>query len=601
MLRTLKYFYFAAWHKKPAYLFFLLVSILLNAGYPFINLILSKYLLEELAGNRNVEILLSVVAGIVVGNLLFLSLIHIVRTNLAKHDDWFDRYFYDRLSLKSMIMDYPLTENPETMDQWRKANEGMAWYSGGMKGLSESIQLLVSYALILVGVVSIVVVMSPLLLIVALFAVIGGTFTVWQTNRIQKIEFEKFPKVNRAFGYATRNLLEVKFAKSIRLYHGVAMMREQFINTTKQCSDIFYYTANCIGRWNCAGSVVNFLKGLCIYGYLSYKLLTGTISIGDFTLLAGASNKLKDSLQGLLNQIQEVNRKLNFMREYVKFMDVEDAHGVGTQTISDKTLPVIEFCNVSFRYPSMQEYILKDINITIPGGQHLSVVGLNGAGKTTFIKLLCRLYDVEKGEILLNGVNIQSYNYDDYIKQLAVVFQDFKMFALSMRDNIRMGDWEKEVHDMEKICELSGLAQKVTALPNGLDTQIYKYFDKEGITPSGGEMQKLAIARALYKDAPVVILDEPTAALDPVAEYDIYRHFDALIGGKTAIYISHRLSSCKFCDKIAVFAGNTIKEYGTHEELWNLSGGIYAEMFNAQARYYDDTDKVEKIGCAGGR
>jgi len=485
-----------------------------------------------------------------------------------------------------MTMDYPLTENPETLNQRRKANEGMAWYSGGMKGLSESIQLLVSYALILAGVISIVVVMSPVLLIVALFAVIGGTLTVWQTNKLQKIEFEKFPKVNRAFGYATRDMLEVKFAKSIRLYHGVPMMREQFINTTKQCSDIFYYTANSIGRWNCVGSFVNFLKDLCIYGYLSYRLLTGTISIGDFTLLAGVSNTLKDSLQGVINQIQELNRKSNFMREYVKFVDMKDSHRIGNQALAEKNLPAIEFRNVSFRYPSMQDYILKDINITISQGQHLSVVGLNGAGKTTFIKLLCRLYDVDEGEILLNGVNIKNYNYDDYIKELAVVFQDFKMFALSIRDNIRLGDWEKEEQDMEKICALSGLTQKVTSLPKGLDTQIYKYFDREGTTPSGGEMQKLAIARALYKDAPVVILDEPTAALDPIAEYDIYRQFDTLIGGKTAIYISHRLSSCKFCDKIAVFADNTIKEYGTHEELANLSDGIYAEMFKAQAQYY---------------
>ncbi len=588
MLKTLKYFYSTAWHEKPVYLLLLVASILLNAGQPFINLILSKYLLEELVDNRNVEILLFIVAGIVVGNLLFLSLIHIVRTSLAKYDDWFERYFYDRLSLKSMTMDFPLTENPETLNQRRKADEGMAWYSGGMKGLSESIQLLFSYTLILAGVISIVAVMSPVLLVVALFAVIGGTFTVWQAGKIQKIEFEKFPKVNRAFGYATRNILEVKFAKCIRLYHGAPMMREQFVNTTKQCSDIFYYTANSIGRWNCVGSFVNFLKGLCIYGYLSYRLLTGTIGIGDFTLLAGASNSLKDSLQGLLNQIQEVHRKLNFMREYVKFIDTEDTYRSGTQTISEKTLPVIEFRNVSFRYPSMQEYILKDINITISPGQHLSVVGLNGAGKTTFIKLLCRLYDVDEGEILLNGINIKNFDYDSYIKELAVVFQDFKMFALSIRENIKFGDWKKEVEerDIEKVCDLSGLTQKVESLSKGIDTQIYKYFDKEGIEPSGGEMQKLAIARALYKDAPVVILDEPTAALDPVAEYDIYRQFDTLIGGKTAIYISHRLSSCKFCDKIAVFADNTIKEYGTHEELANLPCGIYAEMFEAQARYY---------------
>lgn len=586
MLKTLKYFYGEARHEKPIYLFLLFTGMLLNGMHPFVNLILSKYLMEELVGDRRPETLLWLAGGIVIGNLLLLSFIHIVRTNMAKYDDWFDRYFYDKLSLKSMSMDYPLTENPETLNQRRKAEEGMAWYSGGMKGLSECVQMLVSYGLTLAGVVSIVAVLSPVLLIVALIAVAGGAFAVWQTNVCYKIEFEKFPKVNRAFGYVARNILEVQFGKSIRLYHGETMMREQFVHTTKQCSDIFYYTANKIGKWNCVGSFVNFLKNLCIYGYLSYKLLTGTIGIGDFTLLSGSANTLKDSLQGVINQIQELHRKLNFMREYVKFMEIQDVHRNGTKTINEQAEPIIEFRHVSFRYPSMQEYTLKDINITIPAGQHLSVVGLNGAGKTTFIKLLCRLYDVDEGEILLNGVNIQEYDYEDYMKELAVVFQDFKMFALSMQENIRLGDWEKQDQNMEEVCALSGLKEKIASLPKGLDTQIYKYFDKEGIEPSGGEMQKLAIARALYKDAPVVILDEPTAALDPVAEYDIYRKFDKLVGGKTAIYISHRLSSCKFCDKIAVFAENTIKEYGTHEELVGMANGIYAEMFQTQAQYY---------------
>lgn len=591
MLKSIKYFYSIAWRKKPVYLFLLFSSILLNAGHPFLNLILSKFLLEELVGSRNVEILISIVAGIAIGNLLFLSMIHIVRTNLAKHDDWFDRYFYDRLSRKSMEMDYPLTEEAEALNQKRKADEGMAWYSGGIKGLSESIQSLISYVIILMGVISIVIVMSPLLLAVALFAVIGGAFAVWQAGKIQKIEFEEFPKVNRAFGYSTGDVLNVRFAKGIRLYRAVPMMREQFLRNMKQCFDIFSYAANKIGMWNCVGSLVNFFKGFCIYGYLSYRLLTGTISIGDFTLLAGSSNTLTDSLQGVVNQAQEVKRKINFMNEYVKFMNMEDSHRTGTRKITEKTLPTIEFRNVSFRYPTMEKAILKDINITIPGGQHLSVVGLNGAGKTTFIKLLCRLYDADEGEILLNGVNIKDYQYDDYIKELAVVFQDFKMFALSMRENIKLGDWDKEEkdikgHDIEAICRLSGLGEKIESLPKGLDTQIYKYFDQEGIEPSGGEMQKLAIARALYKDASVVILDEPTAALDPIAEYDVYRQFDTLIGGKSAIYISHRLSSCKFCDKIAVFADNTIKEYGTHDELVDVPDGIYAQMFKAQAKYY---------------
>lgn len=213
------------------------------------------------------------------------------------------------------------------------------------------------------------------------------------------------------------------------------------------------------------------------------------------------------------------------------------------------------------------------------------MVGLNGAGKTTFIKLLCRLYDVTEGEILIDGVNIKEYSEEEYRKLFAVVFQDFELFAFSLKENIAFGEDAKE----EEICRalsLAGFYEDAQKLPEGLDTILYKSFDEKGTELSGGQQQKTAIARALYKDAPIVILDEPTAALDPVAEYDIYRHFDTLVGGKTAIYISHRLSSCKFCDQIAVFAENTIKEYGTHDELIEKTDGIYAELFAAQAQYY---------------
>ena len=587
MRKTFHYFYRLAWREKPCYVILLLLSILLNAGYPFVNLFFSKYILEELAGARRVENLLYLTVGIVVGNILLLALIHVVKCRLAGYDEWFGRHLYDQISIKTMSMPYARTESADTMNQRRKAEEGIAWYSGGMKGLSECVQQLFSFLLTFAGVVVIVASKTPILLIVGVFAVIGGSVAVWQTNKCYQIEFEVFPKVNRAFRYMTWDVLQPKYAKSIRLYGAAGMMKEQFQKTMNRCSSTFRYTAEKIGRWNCIGSVVNFLKNLCIYGYLGYKLMLGMISLGDFTLLAGSANTLKDSLQGILNQIQDLQKKLKFMGEYVKYMDIEDAANAGTLSIENGKQPVIEFRNVSFRYPETEEYVLQNVNIVIPAGQHLSVVGLNGAGKTTFVKLLCRLYEVNEGEILLNGKNIMDYSYEEYMKELAVVFQDFKMFAMSMQDNIRLGNHEKiSEEEISRVCDISGLGELIASLPNGLHTQIYKCFDKEGIEPSGGEMQKMAIARALYKNAPVVILDEPTAALDPVAEYEIYRHFDDLIGGKTAVYISHRLSSCKFSDQIAVFSDKTIKEYGTHEQLVNRPGGIYATMFAAQAQYY---------------
>lgn len=230
------------------------------------------------------------------------------------------------------------------------------------------------------------------------------------------------------------------------------------------------------------------------------------------------------------------------------------------------------------------------MNIKFRVGSRLAVVGMNGSGKTTFIKLLCRLYDPMEGEILLNGIDIRKYRYDEYMDIFSVVFQDFKLFALPLGQNVATGSTydEKRVTD----CLIkAGFGERLKTLEKGLDTYLYKQLDKDGVEMSGGEEQKIAIARALYKDAPFIVLDEPTAALDPVAEAEIYEKFNDIAGDKTAIYISHRLSSCKFCDEIAVFDGGRMIQFGTHEELLADEGGKYHELWYAQAQYYAEQKK----------
>ncbi|MDE5679135.1 MAG: ABC transporter ATP-binding protein/permease, partial [Lachnospiraceae bacterium] len=276
-------------------------------------------------------------------------------------------------------------------------------------------------------------------------------------------------------------------------------------------------------------------------------------------------------------------KKTNYAYEYIVLMRYPIAIEKGEKHVENKP-HTIEFKNVDFTYPNTEVQVLKNVSLTLHAGEHLSVVGLNGAGKTTFVKLLCRLYDPTAGEILLDGVNISEYDYNEYMQLFSPVFQDFKLFAFSMKENIILGDDMKQEAVLPLVKQV-GLEEKVSSMEKGLDTSLFKFYEEDGIEPSGGEQQKLAIARALYKKAPVVILDEPTAALDPVAEYDIYRQFEELVGGKTAVYISHRLSSCKFCDRIAVFSEGRVAEYGAHDELLKL-GGIYAEMFAAQAQYY---------------
>ena len=245
----------------------------------------------------------------------------------------------------------------------------------------------------------------------------------------------------------------------------------------------------------------------------------------------------------------------------------------------------IEFHNVSFKYPGSDEYAIKNLSFRFKVGERVAVVGMNGSGKTTMIKLLCRLYDPTEGYITLNGIDITKYDYEDYLALFAVVFQDFRLFSFTLGENVAC---EKD-YDKSKVLQCldtAGLEERLKQIDRNLDAVIYKDFDDDGIEISGGEAQKIAIARALYKDAPFVILDEPTASLDPLAEYEIYSRFNNMVKDKTAVYISHCLSSCRFCDKIAVFHEGKMIQFGSHEKLLENKDGKYYELWNAQAQYY---------------
>ena len=247
----------------------------------------------------------------------------------------------------------------------------------------------------------------------------------------------------------------------------------------------------------------------------------------------------------------------------------------------------IEFKNVSFKYPGSENYALKNFNLKFNIGQRMAVVGMNGSGKTTMIKLLCRLYDPTEGEITLNGFNIKNYNYDEYMSIFSVVFQDFKLFSFTLGQNVA-ASVDVDEQKAEECLSTAGLAERLRNMAKGMETPLYKDFEEDGVEISGGEAQKIALARALYKDAPFIVLDEPTAALDPVAEFEIYSKFNEIVGGKTAIYISHRLSSCRFCDDIAVFHEGELIQRGSHDTLIADGGGKYHELWIAQAQYYQE-------------
>ena len=500
------------------------------------------------------------------------------------HQEWFSEYVDIQLADRTMKMDFEHTEDPEALDALEKAQEGMSWYSGGIVGVLGAVFGLVNNAAALLGVSLIILFTCPWLLPVQIAALVVITILNAKNNKIDRDSFLELAKSNRVFGYVFWQLADFKLGKDIRLYDSADMM----------CGKAQHFSDEQIGIWrstmrkqrkNSWGmDAVNALRDGISYFYIGFMAVTKAITVGDFSMCVSAAGTLYWSLYGIVSGVQTVSQKCAYAHRYIEFLRFPAAMVKGTKPVKPGE-HTIEFRHVSFKYPRSEKLVLRDINLTIKSGEHLSIVGLNGAGKTTFIKLLCRLYDVTEGEILVDGVNIKEYPEEEYRRLFSVVFQDFQLFAFSLRENIAFGE-QADDKELERVLKLAGLWEDAQKLPNGLDTMLYKSFDENGTDLSGGQRQKTAIARALYRNAPVVILDEPTAALDPVAEYEIYRQFNTLVGGKTAVYISHRLSSCKFCDRIVVFADDTIKENGTHEQLVGIDGGIYAGMFAEQAKYY---------------
>lgn len=332
-------------------------------------------------------------------------------------------------------------------------------------------------------------------------------------------------------------------------------------------------------------AILGALVGFGVYLFIGVKGLYGLFDIGSLVMYCGAFMQIINGIMQLANTLGKLVEILPLAEAYFAIIESTDDKTYGNKELDLSDKFEIEFKNVSFKYPSTSTYALQNVNLKICNGEHLAVVGRNGSGKTTFIKLMCRLYDVTDGEILINGINIKEYSKESIIKLYSVVFQDFQMFSIPLKDNVCAGE-ECDRDRLYNCLDNSNVLDRVEQMPEKENTYLYKDTDKNGVEISGGEAQKLALARALYKDSPVVILDEPTAALDPVAENEIYNRFNSFVENKTAIYISHRLSSCVFCSRIAVFDKARLVQSGTHSELLQNENGKYYELWNAQAQYY---------------
>ncbi|MCL2662590.1 MAG: ABC transporter ATP-binding protein/permease [Oscillospiraceae bacterium] len=374
-------------------------------------------------------------------------------------------------------------------------------------------------------------------------------------------------------------------AKDIRIYN----QKDLLMKITKESFSsppwISYFFS--VGRSTGFQFGILAVIGGGLYLLVGNNALDGVVPVGSIVQTVGAATAIAMGLGSFTANMTEIYNNAPFIEPIKDYLSLPGFLHNGTKSVdlSDTHEHQIEFRNVSFRYPGSENYALKNLNLKFIPTERLAVVGLNGSGKTTMIKLLCRLYDPTEGEILLDGINIKEYNYEQYHALFSVVFQDNVLFPLRLGQNVAV-DSDYDARGVEQTLSDSGFTDRLDKMPDGPDTFLYKEYDEDGTQISGGEAQKIALARALYRNAPIVVLDEPTAALDPIAEYEVYTTFDKTIGNKTAVFISHRLSSCRFCQRIAVFDEGNLIQLGTHENLLEDTSGRYYELWEAQASHY---------------
>lgn len=404
----------------------------------------------------------------------------------------------------------------------------------------------------------------------------------------EKLRQEYDTKTSRS-NYLMRGGITYREGKDIRIYHAQPMIKNALREEER---DRMVDGESRLERK--AGLLDGSLSGLLMGGaylFIVLRAISGALSAGSIVLFAAAIYRFSESLKTLSKSVSEIRmnaRRMESTFEYLALPDRMESGGVSMHP--EDGYGAVEFQDVSYTYPGAAVPALSHVSFRLEPGKKIAVVGMNGSGKTTMVKLLCRLYDPDGGRVMLNGRNVREYDYEEYLRRFSVVFQDFQLLALPLGENVA-GTKDYDAARVQDCLEKAGFGKRLRRMKNDLSTFLYRNMDQEGVEISGGEAQKIALARALYKDAPIVVLDEPTAALDPVSEHEVYSGFRNLVGGRTAIFISHRLSSCRFCDEILVFHQGELVQRGSHEELVKEEG-LYASMWRAQAQYYEKDSAV---------
>lgn len=586
--QNVKYIVANAWkYDKGVFGLFGMFTIV-SSIYPFIGIIFPKFILDELLTTKDMKNLLLLLATFFLSSsLLGFGTAYLSGANYARMIG-IRMKFLGITANKCMTTDFKNTEDPKFLNDMSTSMRALENDDTGIEGVLHKLFALGSGIITLIGYVLLI---GNLNILILLYIFLSVSITYYFTLKVKQYEHQKEEKISdieRHVNYTYNIMYDFSYGKDMRIFgirNWISGLFSKYMNMRFDISKDIRFKNLKIEIVNC---ILLLLREGIVYSYLIYLVVTNKLGIGSFTMYFAAIASLANHMKVIVEDIAHINGQNLYINDLRDFIEKKEE----TEPTNPMKLPKgpfsIEFKNVSFKYPGSDNYVYEDISFAIKAGQKLAIVGHNGAGKTTFIKLLCRMYEPESGEILLNGINIKEFSKKEYYTIISAVFQEVKTMAFSVAENIACSEnynEEKVLMSLEK----ADMKEKVLSTQNGIKTSMQKILDDEGIEFSGGETQRIILARALYKDAGIVVLDEPTAALDAIAEKNIYEKFNAMVEDKTAIFISHRLASTSFCDVIAMFEHGKLVEYGTHDELIELNGK-YADMFNVQAQYYREDD-----------
>lgn len=493
------------------------------------------------------------------------------------------------LANKIMSLPFSYLEDPYYIELKKNVQMGINNMGAVYDFLNSSVTIVSSFISI-IGLGAIILSFDPIIIVVLLVAIAFNILFVFMSLKFQMKFYHQLLPINFHFGYYMENLMSTESAKDFRLYPDMhSLLETKFEGFGDDLNKYFIKINLKQAVYSVLTSTVQYVEMGFIYVLVGIKTIVSGFTIAQFSLTAASAISFSSCVLSIIEASSHFIRSVQYVTPLMEFMSINEDKDEGDKEL--KSIDTITFDHVTFSYPKTNKVILNDVSFDIHRNEKISIVGLNGAGKTTIVKLISRLYHPDKGRILINGVPIQDYKYDSYISAISAVFQDYTLMNYSIKENIRPGISSKEV---EKIGKDVGIDEKIQTLKEKYDTPLGKDFSKDGVELSGGQRQKIAIARALAKPADLLILDEPTSALDPLAEAEIYENFNALAKNRTALYISHRMSSSVFCDKILVLDHGIITDFDSHKNLMKKKESLYYKLFTLQAKNYQLKKKLEE-------